>query len=110
MKDDGIEVTSLNWGSGHLSGPTDNSRIKLIELPNADLLIVQQDMGPETEGSFGSYDYEHSIQIANSDRAQLTAMLMSLAFNGTDPCNWDHLKRHCLDWSIEFEETGRPIG
>ena len=109
MKDEGIEVTKLNWGSGHLSGPTETSWVKLIEQPNARLMIVQQDMGPETQACFGSYEFEHSIRIAGTDRTQLTAVLLSLAFDDTAACSWEDLKRHCLDWSIPFQESERSI-
>ena len=105
MTNESIEVTRLNWGRGDLSGTTDTSWIKLIEMPNAELLILQLDMGPETEACFGSYDYEHSIRIAGADRTQFTALLLSLAFDGTAPCSWDDLKRHCLDWSVPFKES-----
>lgn len=107
MRDDGIEVSRLNWGTGNPSGTTDASLIKLIDLPNADLLIVQQDMGPETQACYGSFDYEHSLQIAFVDRAQFTAMLLSIAFEGTSPCGWEDLKSHCHNWSVPFRENGK---
>lgn len=107
MKDNGIEVACVRWGQS--TGITDTSWIKLIELPNSDLLIVQHDMGPVTLASFDSHDFEHTLLIASADRAQFTAMLLALAIDGTAPCGWDDLKRHCAEWAVPLNEGGRTM-
>lgn len=107
MKDNGIEVACVRWGQS--TGLTDTSWIKLIELPNGDLLIIQHDMGPVTLASFDNYDFEHSLLIAAADRAQFTAMLLALAIDGTAPCSWDDLKQQCTDWNVPVKEGGRTM-
>lgn len=109
MSGDGIEVARLNWGPGHLSGPTDTSWFKLIELPNGDLSIIRYDMGPETEACFGHYDFEQSISIAAADRAQFTAMRLAHFFDGAAPLNWDEFLAACKDWSVPFGESERAV-
>jgi hypothetical protein len=107
MKDNGIEVACVHWGQA--TGVTDTSWIKLIELPNGDLLIVRHDMGPVTLASFDSYDFEHSLLITSADRAQFTAMLLSHVLEGDGPLSWDQLQKKFEDWSVPFTKSERAI-
>lgn len=112
MKAEGTQVAIIRWGmSGSGYEATDTAWVNLIELPNEDLLIVQQSMGPSTEESHGSYDYEHSIQVARSDKGQLVALLLYIGFDGESGIfDIEDLKSRCVEWEVPFTEGERAIG
>ena len=109
MRDDGIELSGFSWGRADLSGPTDRSELKLIELPNGDYLIVQTDSGPETEKLSGSYDYERTLQISSSETAVFTARVLAKLIDGSEPCLIEDLEDLLDDWAIKHKKDGRAL-
>jgi hypothetical protein len=109
MSDTSIEVARFRWGPADLSGTTDASEFKLLEQPHGDLMIVRQDMGPETERCFGAYDYEQSMSIAADNRALFVAMLLAHAVEGEGPLHWDQLQDLCTEWDVPFSASERAI-
>lgn len=109
MSDTVIEVAQFRWGSADLSGTTDASEFTLTEKLNGDLVIVRQDMGPETEKYFGAYDFEQSMSIAANDRALFIAVLLTHAIEREGPLNWDQLQDLCKEGDVPFSASERPI-
>lgn len=109
MSEKVIEFGRFRWGPADLSGTTDASKFTLTEKPNGDLMIVRQDVGPETEKSFGAFDFEQSISIAAADRALFVAMLLAHAIEGEGPLNWDRLEDFCKEWDVLFSASERAI-
>lgn len=105
--DGATEVAQVRWGEP--PDGTDTASISLRELPNGDIQIIQQAMGPETQASHGAYDYEQCLTIKAADHATLTTMLLSLAFDGPGSCDWESLTGHCRQWSIPYQEAGKAI-
>ena len=96
---------------GSVGEATDTAWISIAELPNADLLIVQQGMGPSTQETYGSYDYKLSIHIARPDRVQFVAMLLSITFeNEATLFDLEDLKLRYFEWNVTFIEAERAIG
>lgn len=112
MKNDGIEVATVRWDMpGSVRESTDTAWTSITELPNADLLIVQLGMGPSTQETYGSYDYELSIHIARPDRVQFVAMLLCIAFENEGTLfDLEDLKLRCFEWNVPFTEAERAIG
>lgn len=102
MSDTVIEFARFRWGPADQSGTTDASEYTLTEKPNGDLMIIRQDMGPETEKLNGAHDFEQSISIAADDRALFVAMLLAHAVEGEGPLNWDQLEDLCKEWNVPF--------
>ena len=67
-------------------------------------------MGPSTQQAYGSYDYELSIQIAGSDRALFTAMILSITLdNQGSIVDLEDLKLQCHEWDVAFVESERAV-
>ena len=109
MSDITIEFARSSWGPANLSGTTDASEFKLTEKPNGDLVIVRQDMGPETENCFGAHHFEQSVNIAADDTTLFVAMLLAHAVGGEGPLNWDQLRDLCKEWGVPFSASERAI-
>lgn len=109
MSDTSIEVARFRWGPADLAGTTDASEFKLLEKPNGDLIIIRQDMGPETEKCFGAYDFEQSMSIAKDDKTLFVAMLLAHTLGGEGPLNWDQLQDLSKDWDVPFSASERSI-
>ena len=112
MKNDGVDVAEFRWGdSGDPSEATDTSWISFNELPNADLLIMQLDVGPSTKEGYDSLDYEHWVHITNPHRSQFMILLMHIAFGSEGALvDIEDLKLRCAVWEVPFTEGGRAIG
>ena len=112
MKIDDIEVAQFSWGmNGNPSQTTDTSWIRFAELPNADLLIIQHDVGSSTLDCYDSYDYQHFVHIAHTERFQFMILLMHIAFGSEGALvDIEDLKLRCAVWEVPFTEGGRAIG
>ena len=109
MSDTVIEFARYRWGPADLQGTTDASEYTLTEKPNGDLVVVRQDMGPETEKHFGAHDFEQSIGIAADDRTLFVAMLLAHAIEGEGPLTWGQLQDLCKERDVSFSANEGEI-
>ena len=112
MRDESIEVAQFSWGgSGNPSQTIDTSWISFTELPNADLSILQHDVGSSTLECYDSYDHEHWVHITNLHLSQFMILLMHITFGREGALvDIEDLKVRCAVWGVPFTEGERAIG